>query len=265
MGTTRLHRTPLERYGFLHDVASRELRARRIAAVLRTFFCPDTSALEVLDIGCSAGLVTATLARHVAWIAGVDTDREAIDYAVTAHGEIKNVHFLAASGEALPFPGCIFDAVICNHIYEHVTDAPRLMGEIRRVLRPGGACYFAAGHMLQIIEPHYRLPLLSWLPRRVAGLYLRVTGRGSAYEETFLPPWRLHRLFTGFEEALFLTPHLLREPDLYAFDQGLLKWPIARWVLRRLARPVALLSPTQLWLLRMPKIGAAELRKGKCR
>ena len=253
MGMTRPHRTPLERYGFLHDVASRELRARRIAAVLRTFFCPDTSALGVLDVGCSAGLISATLARHVAWVVGVDTDHEAIGYATTAHREIKNVHFLTASGEVLPFPGRTFDVVICNHLYEHVTDALRLMAEIRRVLRPGGACYFAGGHVLQIIEPHYRLPFLSWLPRRAAGLYLRVTGRGSAYEETFLPPWRLHKLFTGFEGALFLTPHLLREPDTYAFDQGILKLPIARWVLRRLARPIALLSPTQLWLLRTPK------------
>ena len=36
------------------------------------------------------------------------------------------------------------------------------------MLRPGGVCYFAAGHALQVIEPHHRLPFLSLLPRRAA-------------------------------------------------------------------------------------------------
>jgi len=39
-----------------------------------------------------------------------------------------------------------------------------------------------AGSRLALIEPHYRLPFLSWLPRPLATAYLRLSGRGSSYE-----------------------------------------------------------------------------------
>jgi SAM-dependent methyltransferase len=48
-----------------------------------------------------------------------------------------------ADVQALPFPDATFDAVIANHMLYHVPDIPRGIGEIRRVLVPGGACYAA--------------------------------------------------------------------------------------------------------------------------
>jgi SAM-dependent methyltransferase len=38
----------------------------------------------------------------------------------------------------IPFPENTFDAVLCNHVLEHVRDDIRAMSEIRRVLKPGG-------------------------------------------------------------------------------------------------------------------------------
>jgi SAM-dependent methyltransferase len=39
---------------------------------------------------------------------------------------------------AIDYPDGTFDAVICNHVLEHVPDDRRAMSEIRRVLKPGG-------------------------------------------------------------------------------------------------------------------------------
>ncbi|MBP9926672.1 MAG: methyltransferase domain-containing protein [Cyclobacteriaceae bacterium] len=38
----------------------------------------------------------------------------------------------------IPFPDNHFDAVLCNHVLEHVADDIKAMSEIHRVLKPGG-------------------------------------------------------------------------------------------------------------------------------
>lgn len=38
----------------------------------------------------------------------------------------------------IQFDDCSFDAIICNHVLEHVVDDARAMSELHRVLRPGG-------------------------------------------------------------------------------------------------------------------------------
>jgi len=59
-----------------------------------------------------------------------------IDY-VTADLEspLAEYHFDLHS---IPFAQDTFDLVLCNHVLEHVEDDRRVMGEILRVLKPGG-------------------------------------------------------------------------------------------------------------------------------
>jgi len=45
---------------------------------------------------------------------------------------------LALDVTALPFDDASFDAIVCNHVLEHVVDDRTAMGELRRVLRSGG-------------------------------------------------------------------------------------------------------------------------------
>lgn len=50
---------------------------------------------------------------------------------------------LQLDAQAIAFRDRSFDAVVANHMLYHVPDIPRALGEIRRVLTPGGACYAA--------------------------------------------------------------------------------------------------------------------------
>ena len=157
--------------------------------------------------------------------------------------------FLVASGETLPFADRSFRVVICNHIYEHVNDATALMAEILRVLESGGVCYFAAGHTLQLIEPHYRLPFLSWLPRPLAHRYLRITGRGTEYRERFVPPWRLRAMFSGFARSELVSTMMLRAPERFELTEGPLRYRWVRALLRAAPAWAARLAPTYVWVL----------------
>ncbi len=110
---------------------------------------------------------------------------------------------VAADVERLPVSDDTLDFVLMNHLYEHVTDPVALFREAYRVLAPGGGAYVTAGSRLAVIEPHYRLPFLSWLPRPVASAYLRLSGRGKAYEGIRFLTYR--PLLTIMREAGFIV------------------------------------------------------------
>lgn len=234
----------------LLDRIGRARRAARISSVLEDFGDVALADSTLLDVGASHGLITLALAARVGFAIGVDVDREGVASAARDPEAGAGCAFVIASGMQLPFADGSVDVVVCNHVYEHVPDAPRLMSEVARVLRPGGTCYFAGGHRLQLIEPHHRLPLLSWLPRRMANAWLRALGRGGAYEERFLMPWRLGSLFTAFSSARNVTPAVLRACARHGLGPAWLESMFSWFLPPPLARIVASVLPTQLWLLR---------------
>ena len=242
----------VECFGFADDPAGRARRGRRIVALLSRFHRDDLSSLRVLDVGCSAGLITAEISRHVASAVGIDPEFAAVRRAQSAAAVRGNLVFVCGRGEALPFADGSFDIVVCNHVYEHAADPWVMMREIARVLRADGACFFAGGHTLQLIEPHYRLPLLSLLPRPLASAVVRATGSGDGYEIRFLPPWRLPGLFVAFERMRPLNAEVLRDPARYGLTDGVMRHRAVRAIARALAPLVAFAAPTQLWLLTRP-------------
>jgi ubiquinone/menaquinone biosynthesis C-methylase UbiE len=60
--------------------------------------------------------------------------RAALSDGSVAHG----FRFANADAQALPLPAAAFDGVIANHMLYHVPDLARAVGELARVLRPGG-------------------------------------------------------------------------------------------------------------------------------
>jgi SAM-dependent methyltransferase len=93
--------------------------------------------------------------------------------------------FHVVDGCILPFEDASFDIVISNHVIEHVgqqDDQLLHLRELRRVMKPGGIGYLAVPNRWMLVEPHYRLPFLSWLPSRWRSAYVRGSGRGRFYD-----------------------------------------------------------------------------------
>src|SRR5262249_45091055 len=60
---------------------------------------------------------------------------------------------------------------------EHVGSVQDCLQEMMRVLKPGGHLHIRAPDYRSFFEPHYRLPFLPRMNRRLATAYLRLLGR----------------------------------------------------------------------------------------
>ena len=88
---------------------------------------------RVLDLGCRSGAFT----RHFLdgnEVVGLDVDRIALDKAA----ELGIEPVVANVEEPLPFDDASFDAVVAGELFEHLRFPEGVVGEVKRVLRPGG-------------------------------------------------------------------------------------------------------------------------------
>lgn len=98
---------------------------------------------RVLDVACGSGLVACAAAERVGpdgSVIGVDLSEAMLEEARRVAGErdIGNVSFRRADAEALGLPEESFDVGFCAFGLMYAPDPVRALGEIRRVLAPGG-------------------------------------------------------------------------------------------------------------------------------
>ena len=227
---------------------SRERKAKTIIAVLNDFFGTDFRSFSIIDVGCSTGIMANYFSDYFGEVVGIDIDAPAVRYARENFTK-DNLEFNIGDAMNIKFPKNSFDVVICAHIYEHVPDADRLMAEIRRVLKPGGVCYFSAGNRLAVKEPHYNLPFLSVMPRFFAHRYMRITGKGKFYYEKHLTYRGLKRLIRNFEQIDY-TKRIIENPELFYADYMIKRGTMKSELARLIANYAYWMCPSFIWLLR---------------
>ncbi len=102
---------------------------------------------DVLEIGVGNGSHAALLARHSRSFTGIDLT----DYASRSTRERFEVFGLSgliqrADAEHLPFPDASFDVVWSWGVIHHSANTRKIVGEIYRVLRPGGRAVIMVYH-----------------------------------------------------------------------------------------------------------------------
>jgi arsenite methyltransferase len=109
----------------------------------------------VLDVGCGAGATTSYLAEtYGCRVVGVDL-RESMVVRSSERaqklGVTDLVEFRAADAQELPFDDATFDAVLCESVATFIEDKQRVVGELARVVKPGG--YVGLNEEIWLKEP----------------------------------------------------------------------------------------------------------------
>lgn len=95
----------------------------------------------VLDIGCGPGYLTAEMAQRVGGtgrVTGIDTSEAMLDLARRRCATYGNVALECADAVRLPCQDASVDVAAAVQVYLFVRELEAALGELARVLRPGG-------------------------------------------------------------------------------------------------------------------------------
>ena len=121
---------------------------------------------DVLEIGPGPGLTTDVLARRVLRLTALEIDATLATALRRRHAAVRVVE---GDATAMPFPDASFSAAVAFTMLHHMPSAAaqdRLLGEVLRVLRPGGlfagsdsttSLLFRLAHVrdtMQLVDPN---------------------------------------------------------------------------------------------------------------
>lgn len=118
----------------------RWVAARRVAGVV-ALIDPQTDD-RILEVGCGAGHVLQKM--QPSSLFGLELSPTLIGRARQRLPE--KVCLQRANAESMPFSNQIFDKVYCTEVLEHVLDPRKVLGEINRIVKPGGTVVISIPH-----------------------------------------------------------------------------------------------------------------------
>jgi len=173
----------------------------------------------VLDVGCADGLSTFPLARPGVEVLAFDISRESLVLATAEAAErgLDNVTFFVADADAFPLRDEIVDEVTCFGSLHHVPDPARTVGEIGRVLKPGGV-YLGSENNRTPLRPVFDLLM------RLRPLWKEEAGAEALIGRADLQRWSADTpLELETRPNVFVPPHLCNVLGLSG-ARRLLRW-----------------------------------------
>lgn len=135
---------------------------------------------RILEVGSSTGLNCLALqaAFPDAEVIGIEPEKEAVAAAIATAESFgaPRTRFVQGFGEDLPLPDESVDFILCHTVIEHVLDPRKVIAEMARTLRRGGAISLEAPNYLWPKEPHLNVWCIPLLGKRSIKLCARMQG-----------------------------------------------------------------------------------------
>ncbi|WP_157762256.1 class I SAM-dependent methyltransferase [Nocardia yamanashiensis] len=105
----------------------------------------EVAGRRILDVGCGSGIVLGELRDRGAVMTGMDSSGGMLELARRRLGPEVDLRF-GDLGEPLPFSDGAFDDVVASLVLHYLEDWGPALGELRRVLVPGGRMIVSVEH-----------------------------------------------------------------------------------------------------------------------
>lgn len=119
------------------------------------------SGMKILDVGCGIGGPARYFAEAFdCEVCGIDLSQEFVDVATSLSRRVglsDMVTFRQASGTELPVSNRTFDRATMMHVGMNISDKPKVFGEVRRALKPGGV--FGVYEVMRVGEGELPYPM----------------------------------------------------------------------------------------------------------
>ena len=118
---------------FIYNILSHLHPAWRDTQLANVFYLTAKTDGELLDIGCGNGSSMLVMQSNNWNVTGIDFDESAILQAqsVGLNAKVSDLH-------AANYPDNSFDAIMMNHVIEHVPNPEEFLYECLRILKPNG-------------------------------------------------------------------------------------------------------------------------------
>jgi ubiquinone/menaquinone biosynthesis C-methylase UbiE len=118
-------------------------------------FLPPLQGQRILEIACGRGGFSRLLGSKGASVCGADFSPSAVAIArerLLGHSSLaRNVTYVQADAQAMPFEDNSFDLVVSCETIEHVPDPRAAVREMYRVAKPGGSLFLTTPNYLNFM------------------------------------------------------------------------------------------------------------------
>ncbi len=172
------------------------LRARRLMGMMEGFLKDKVDV--IVDAGCGSGHYLPFLAGFCRKLYGLEYSEDGVG--MSKARKIKNLEVVKHDlAERMPLEDSSVDFLLCTEVLEHISDVGFVLGEFRRVLRPGGRALISVPNFTPLSFEHLRETFFTKDPTHV---HRKSRKEWEGIVSSFIPTER--RLTSSFHTSFIL-------------------------------------------------------------